>query len=213
MFRTLACVLLIASVAVAQEPPKPLPPAPPGGLPAPPVQPPRPPEFPGPPAMPAMPGGMMLLNVVKVKVKDGGLVQQETVMVPVQETVTVTEVVNGQQVTKEVAVTKVVTKTMERTTKLKDLKASGADGKAISADDLEKKLKDGSTVVMVMGKLSDDQRKVFKDDTIFIEQGPPVPPGPPGGLPGGPPKGPPEPLEPVRPNFPGSDPDFPPIKK
>lgn len=212
MFRTLACVLLIASVAVAQEPPpvKPLPPAPPGGLPAPPVQPPRPPEPPGPPVMPAMPGGMMMLNVVKVKVKDGGLVQQDTVMVPVTKTVEVEQEVNGQKVKKQVPVTEYVIKTEERSTKLKDVKASGVDGKAISADDLEKKLKDGTTVVMTFGKLSDDQRKVFKDDTIFMEMGPPMPPGGPGGPPGGPPKGPPEP---VRPNFPGSDPDAPPVKK
>jgi hypothetical protein len=205
MFRTLACVLLTACVATAQAPPvAPPPPAPPT---PPPVFVPAPPAPPAPPAVtatPAMPGGMMMLNVVKVKVKDGGLVSQHSVMVPVQETVKVTEVVNGESVSRDVTVTKYVTQTVETVTKLKDVKASGTDGKAIDADDLEKKLKDGTMVVMIFGKLGDDQRKVFKDDTIFLEQVPPTPPAVPGG------EGPLKPLTPIGP--PGGGPK-PPVEE
>lgn len=218
MFRTLAAVLLIACVAVAQDPPpKPI-------LPAPPVAPPKPPGPPDLPAPPPMPGGMMTVSVVKVKVKDGGLVQQVTEMVPVQETVKVTEFVNGQPVIKDVAVTKYMMQTVEKVTKLKDVKATGTDGKAITGDDLEKKLKDGTSVVMTFGKLTDDQRKVFKDDTIFMEQFPGGRPGGPGGLPGGPgglPGGPPrvDPVPPIgpKPPLPPKPPEEPkkedPIKK
>lgn len=197
MVRTLLAVLLAASVAAAQPTPPPVPP-----VPAPPVAPPRP-ELPAPPVMP---GGMMMINVAKVKVKDGGIVAQETVMVPVTKLVEVEAEENGKKVKKQVPVTEMRTETRERVTKLKDVKASGADGKAIEGDDLEKKLKDGGLVVMTFGKLTEEQRKVFKDDTVFVEQTPPAPPAPPGGLPGGP-------LEPVRPNFPGSDPNASPTKK
>lgn len=169
LFTALLSVALALSPAFAQDPPK--------------VDPPK-------PAVPAQPAATTVtITVMPLAVKNGAFQSQVTEMVPVTEKVTVTEIANGRPVTRTVDVTtyKVVMKTIE--TKLKDLKATGSDGKAIPGDELEKKLKDGGTLVMHVGKLDAEARKVFKDGTVFVEQAAPPPgfgpmpaPGGPGGV-------------------------------
>lgn len=119
-----------------------------------------------------------VVELTTVTVKDGAITRDVTVYTTQTVEVPVEQVVNGQKVTttrKETRTVPVVTQVM---VKVKDLKATGTDGKAIDAADLEKKLKAGGAVVMHYGKLSDDHRKLFKDGTVFVEQTPPTAPEP-----------------------------------
>ncbi len=162
MLRLFAALLFTAAVAVADEPPKK------------PVDPPKPAE-----PVKAAPTAAVTLKTLAVK--DGMVVSTQPVTVTEFVVVQEVRVVNGQNVT--VARQVPVTKTMmqETKSKLKDMKATGTDGKDIAGDDLEKKLKDGGTVVMHTGKLGDEFRKLFKDGTVFVEQVPPeLKPAPPG---------------------------------
>lgn len=117
------------------------------------------------------------VTVVNATLQDGKMVVTSYVAKQVQQQVTVNEQVGD----KVVPVTKTVTATVMTPVTVafvvKDLKATGTDGKAIPAADLEKKLKDGGPVVLTSGPLGEDARKVFKDGTVFIDQSaPPQPP-------------------------------------
>ncbi len=117
------------------------------------------------------------VTVVSATLKDGKMVVTSYVAQQVQEQVTV----NEKQGDKVVPVVKTVTRTVMTpvavTHAVKDLKATGTDGQAIPAADLEKKLKDGGPVVLTSGPLGEAARTVFKDGTVFIDQSaPPQPP-------------------------------------
>lgn len=186
MLRSLAVLALVSvfvSSAFAQAPPKltPIKPADPTQPPPPPPPPPVPVPVPGDPAPPPFPTAVMPpmsgLSIVKVTLQDDGIHTQDTVMVPVVKTVLVEKVVNGEKVTEEVAVTQMVTEMRERVTKLSDLTVTSTDGKEVDADDLKEKLKVGGMVVMHFGKLGADERKLFKDGTLFFQRKPPKFPG------------------------------------
>ena len=58
---------------------------------------------------------------------------------------------------------------------VKELNASGPDGKRLSADATAKALAGGGVVVMFTGELVPELRKAFKDGTVFLDQTPPKP--------------------------------------
>lgn len=128
-------------------------------------------------ALPALaadpPKVLATVNIVNVTLQDGKMVMTSYVAQQVQKPVTVNERVGD----KVVQVTKTATETVMTPVNvaytLKDLKATGTDGKAIPAADLEKKLKDGGPVVLTSGPLGETARKVFKDGTVFIDQSEP----------------------------------------
>lgn len=93
------------------------------------------------------------------------LTYDQTVSVPVTETVEQ----NGQQVT----VTKLVQQTKQvsymNQMPLKGTKATTADGKEVSEEDLAKKLADTTAVVQVPTGFDPEWKKLFADDVIFLE--------------------------------------------
>jgi hypothetical protein len=101
--------------------------------------------------------------------------------VQVQETIEQ----NGQQVvvTKAVPQVRQVAQTYQMT--LKGTKATTADGKEISEEDLAKKLADTTAVVQVPAGFDAEWKKLFNDDVIFLE-GPRGAVGRPGIIRGGP---------------------------
>ena len=105
-------------------------------------------------------------------------------------------------------ITKMVTQTRQREFSyqmpLTGLKASTADGKEISGDDLEKKLADPTAVVQVQPGFDPEWKKLFADDVIFLEAGRNVLPGV--GGPGGA-------LRPIAPALPGGGPAALPAEK
>lgn len=125
-----------------------------------------------PPALPTA-----TVTVSTVTVKDGAFNLTQYVSTPVQKQGTRKEKKGDELVDVSFTFTEVVMTPVTITYKLKDVKATGTDGKAIPAADLEKKLRDGGTVVLVAGPFADEFRKVFKDGTVFIDQSaPPQPP-------------------------------------
>ncbi|MCU0703462.1 MAG: hypothetical protein MUF18_05740 [Fimbriiglobus sp.] len=138
-----ACALVAASVAVAAPVPKTAP------APAPKT------------------GATITLATAKM---NGELIQ-------VSQTVNVTRIVQVQEVVKqdgqEVTITKQVPQTQQVqqvvNLPLKGIKASTADGKEISEEDLAKKLGDGAAVVQVPAGFDPEWRKLFADDVLFLE--------------------------------------------
>lgn len=121
-----------------------------------------------PPAPAPKAGGSLQLATAKM---NGELIQitqmyDQTVYTQVTETVEQ----NGQQVTvtKMVPQTKQVAQTYQMT--LKGTKATTADGKEVSEEDLAKKLADTAAVVQVPAGFDPEWKKLFADDVIFLEQ-------------------------------------------
>lgn len=112
----------------------------------------------------AQPGGV---QIVDAKVASGRLEWVETVAVPVQKTVQYEEVQDGKKVVKTKAVT--VMELVQKTAlaELKNVKATDAAGKAIAAEKLAELLKDGKSIVI--GSVTEKQRALFKDTTVFVE--------------------------------------------
>jgi hypothetical protein len=135
------------------------------------------------PAEPAKITPSATVTLMTLVVKDGAVSRTQAVPVQVAEQVPVTTNVNGRNVTtfQTVTVTRMVVQEVK--TPLKDIKATGVDGKDIAGEELEKRMKDGGTVVMYTGTLDPELRKVFKDGTAFIDQAAavkaPAPPGTP----------------------------------
>ena len=126
-----------------------------------------------PPPAPALPTATV--TVTAVTVMDGAFHVTQYLSAAVQKQGT-RKVKKGDEVVDEVyTFTEIVMTPVTTAYKLKDVKATGTDGKALPADDLEKKLKDSGAVVMHVGPLSDAVRKVFKDGTVFIDQTPTPP--------------------------------------
>lgn len=111
-------------------------------------------------AEPSRGGGQIQMLIARV---DGDKLTTSDVRTQTRP-VTVTDKDGG---TKSVQVTETVTTTVGRD--LKMLRASGPDGKEISAADLKSKLGDGGPVVLLTGPLDADWRKKFKAGTVFVE--------------------------------------------
>lgn len=134
-------------------------------------------QAPQPPAVAPSSGHVELVRVSPGK--DGGLQMTQSVSVPQTVEVTVFKLIDGNQVPVKEKRTVTQVTTMEVALSAKDFKATGVDGKDIPMADLEKKVKGGAVAVMSFAPLSADQRKVFKDDIVFIERTPIVVAAPP----------------------------------
>ncbi len=123
------------------------------------------------PKVPPPPSPKASATVTLATAKVNGQFLQITGSVTIMETVMQQEVTirNGQQVIVAVPVTlsRHVLQTYQMV--LKGTKATTADGKEISEEDLAKKLGDGGAVVQVNGALDPEWKKVFADDIIFLE--------------------------------------------
>jgi hypothetical protein len=108
--------------------------------------------------------------VVHARVKDNLLEWYELQKTPHVQAKQVTETVDGKKVTKTVNEIAYATGVAQRAKALKDVKATDAQGKAVSADDLGKRFKDGGVAVVVSGKVSDELRKAFAADAIFLDE-------------------------------------------
>ncbi len=102
----------------------------------------------------------------------------QTELVPLTVEREVEEVVNGKAVRRKVPETTITVKTKVVSESLKKVKAIDVAGKPIPADKLAEQLKEWTTVVCLPGKLTDKQRALFKEGTIFIEMPPPAPGAP-----------------------------------
>jgi hypothetical protein len=121
------------------------------------------------PAEPAKPTPVASVTLMTLAVKDGMFTRTQTVPTQVAEQVPVSTRVNGRNVTtfQTVVTTRMVVQEVK--TSLKDIRATGIDGKEVAGEEVEKRLKDGGTVVMYTGTLDPEMRKVFKDGTLFID--------------------------------------------
>jgi hypothetical protein len=145
MLRTLTAVLLGAGVAAAAPVPKaPPPPAPKAGT-------------------------TLQLSTAKMSGENIQITQMydQVTYVSVQETIEQ----NGQQVVVTRAVPQVRQVAQTYQMALKGVKASTADGKEISEEDLAKKLADTTAVVQVPANFDPEWKKLFTDDVIFLQPG------------------------------------------
>ena len=109
------------------------------------------------------------VQFVVATVKDDKLTYETAQPYTFTEYVDVTRQVNGQTVTEKVPVTKTAERKVTHARPLSELKATGADGKEIPAADLKEKLKAGGPVVLATAPVTDEWRKLFKPDTLFLE--------------------------------------------
>jgi ABC-type glycerol-3-phosphate transport system substrate-binding protein len=100
------------------------------------------------------------------------LTLSETVVVPVAKTVVVTVEINGKAVEQNQTVTTYEAQQIERKLTLKDAKVTDGRGKAVAADKLAERLKTPAAVVVVTVPLPPEHRKLFKDDTLFLDLSP-----------------------------------------
>jgi hypothetical protein len=122
------------------------------------------------PALAADATASIKITVVNATVRDGKMVVTHYVNEQVAKPVTVKEKVGDKVVTVTKTVVETVRTPVTTAFLLKEVKATGTDGKTIPAADLEQKLKDGGPVVMTSGPIGEDTRKVFKDGTVFIDE-------------------------------------------
>jgi hypothetical protein len=123
------------------------------------------------PPKPAVAAAHVRIELTKVTTgKDASLVMTEVVSVPTTADVTSFKEIDGKQVPVTEKQTVVRMETVQVELPAKGYKATGTDGKEIPAADLEKRLKGGAVAVVSLGQVPLELRKVFKDDTVFIER-------------------------------------------
>ena len=115
------------------------------------------------------------VTLTPVTVQDGTAEWVVIKMVPVTKTVEVEVLRNGKRVKELQTVTEYVSDLKAVRRPVKELNASGPDGKRLSADATAKALAGGGVVVMFTGELVPELRKAFKDGTVFLDQTPPKP--------------------------------------
>jgi hypothetical protein len=123
------------------------------------------------PKAPPAPAPKASATLTLATAKMNGQFIQITSSVTVMETAMQQEVVvqDGQQVTiaKPVIRSRQVQQTYQMT--VQGTKATTADGKELSDDDLAKKLGDGAAVVQAPANLDPEWKKLFANDVIFLE--------------------------------------------
>ncbi len=115
------------------------------------------------------------VTLTPVTVQDGTAEWVVVKMVPVTKTVEVEVFRNGQRVKELQTVTEYVSDLKVVRRPVKELNASGADGKRLASDAVAKRLVGDAVVVMFTGELAPELRKAFKDGTVFLDQTPPKP--------------------------------------
>jgi hypothetical protein len=119
------------------------------------------------------------IQLVKVEADKAGTIDAAyTLTVQKIVNVTVNKEVNGKQVPVTEQKVEEAKELMKVRLTAKEYKATTTDGKEIAAADLEKRLKGGAVVALSWGGVPADLRKVFKDDTVFIERLPGILPVP-----------------------------------
>ncbi len=125
------------------------------------------------------------LRIVDAKVDDDKLQWTDCKAVSVQKMIAVEVEKNGKRVIETRTVTENVMVSFVTAAELKTVKATNAAGKAISADKLAELLRDETPIVLTTGPVSEKQRALFKDKTLFVELPPPPQPKPPQPKPAG----------------------------
>lgn len=105
-------------------------------------------------------------------VTDGRVPGPWVVEQPVPQLVPVVMNLNGRPVVRQKVVVQPLLVQRQTTILVRDLTATGVDGKPITADEMEKRLTDGSKVVAHTGPLAAKFRALFNDDTVFLDETP-----------------------------------------
>jgi hypothetical protein len=117
-----------------------------------------------PPKKPALP-----IQLIVASLKDDKLIYEVTQKVKVTEYISQNRTVNGRTITEMVPVQKEVDQRVTLARPMSELKATGTNGKEVSAADLKEKLKANVPVVLLSGPLDPEWRVLFKTGTVFLE--------------------------------------------